>query len=117
MVDGVATRSTDHRLVVDAHLDDVRSGQLLWSAHFDRPDSQSQALQEQVAAKIAGVAHCALDAKGPSGGQADGGLLGIYLKACDLMHTSGGDVRRAICCARSSSSSPASPPPGRRWRP
>lgn len=83
-VDGVTTRSADHRLMVDAHLDDVRDGQVLWSAHFDRPDKESQAMQEQVADKIADVAQCALNLHGFNGGSADDETARLYLKVCDL---------------------------------
>lgn len=84
-LDGLVERAAG-RLVVNVHMDDLRVHNLVWSARFDRPDTAAQAMQEQVAAKIADVAHCALDANGLSGGRFDTDAIGLYLKACDLAH-------------------------------
>ena len=73
-------------LRLNVHLDDLRQRAVLWSATFTRPASQAQAMQEEVAIKIADVLHCALDRSNFPNGQSDNETLGIYLRACDLMH-------------------------------
>ncbi|HEY2482109.1 MAG TPA: winged helix-turn-helix domain-containing protein, partial [Caulobacteraceae bacterium] len=83
-IDGLVARTADHHLVLNVHMDDLPVHALLWSAKFDRPEAQSQTMQEQVAAKIAGVAQCALDVNGFNGGRTDDATVGLYLKACDL---------------------------------
>ncbi|HLZ83392.1 MAG TPA: winged helix-turn-helix domain-containing protein, partial [Caulobacteraceae bacterium] len=83
-IDGLVVRTGDHQLVLNVRLDDLPVHGLLWSAKFDRPETQAQTMQEQVAAKIAGVAQCALDVNGFNGGRTDDETVGLYLKACDL---------------------------------
>ena len=91
-LDGLAQRSGG-RLTLDVHLDDLQRRSVLWSARFDRPDTEAQAMQEQVAAKIAVVAHCALDAKGAAGAQLGEQSAGLYLEACDLGQVSGHETQ------------------------
>jgi tetratricopeptide (TPR) repeat protein len=68
-----------------AELRDARDHSTLWSTSFTRPASQSQAMQEQVAANLAAVLHCALDTVNqPSAGTIDQQTIKLYLKACDL---------------------------------
>lgn len=72
-------------LHLTAELQDSRDHSLLWSTTFTRPAAQAQAMQEQVAANLAAVLHCALDtSRQPDGEQLDQGTIKLYLKACAL---------------------------------
>ena len=75
----------DSNLHVTAELQDSRDHSLLWSTTFTRPAVQAQAMQEQVAANLAAVLHCALDtSRQPAGEELDQGTIKLYLKACAL---------------------------------
>ena len=75
----------DSNLHVTAELQDSRDHSLLWSTTFTRPAVQAEALQEQDAANLAAVLHCAIDtSRQPEGGQLDQGTIKLYLKACAL---------------------------------
>jgi TolB-like protein len=75
----------DSNLHVTAELQDSRDHSLLWSTTFTRPAAQAPAMQEQVAANLAAVLHCALDtSRQPDGEQLDQGAIKLYLKACAL---------------------------------
>jgi DNA-binding winged helix-turn-helix (wHTH) protein/TolB-like protein len=75
----------DSNLHVTAELQDSRDHSLLWSTAFTRPAAQAPAMQEQVAANLAAVLHCALDtSRQPDGAQLDQGAIKLYLKACAL---------------------------------
>jgi TolB-like protein/Tfp pilus assembly protein PilF len=76
-------------LQVNVHLDDLRHQGPLWSASFNRPVDQAQAMQEEVATKVAGVLHCALHVRDADGDRIDRQTLGLYLRACDVMQDSG----------------------------
>ncbi len=80
-------------LHVTVALDDARRHELLWSADFTRPAAQAQAMQEQVAAKIADVLYCTLDAN-TFGGRIPRRSLSLYLRACDSIETDGSDKVR-----------------------
>lgn len=72
-------------LHLTAELRDGRDDTMLWSTSFTRPSSQLQAMQEQVAANLAAVLHCALDTVNqPTGETIDQQTVKLYLKACDL---------------------------------
>lgn len=72
-------------LHLTAQLEDARDHTVLWSTAFTRPAAQVQAMQEQVAANLARVLHCALDTwRQPDGKQLDQGTIKLYLKACAL---------------------------------
>ena len=79
-------------LAVTVVIDDARRHEVLWSSNFSRPANQAQAMQEQVAAKVANVLHCALDARNFQGGRIDPDTLRLYLHACDVLGS--GDVAR-----------------------
>jgi DNA-binding winged helix-turn-helix (wHTH) protein/TolB-like protein len=69
-------------LHLTAELQDSRDHSLLWSTTFTRPAAQAPAMQEQVAAKLAAVLHCALDtSRQPVGEELDQGTIKLYLKA------------------------------------
>ncbi|HEV2363315.1 MAG TPA: winged helix-turn-helix domain-containing protein [Caulobacteraceae bacterium] len=72
-------------LAVTVSLDDARRHRLLWSADFSRAASEAQDLQEEVAAKVAGILHCALAANKPGPGRLDLEALRLYLRACDAI--------------------------------
>ena len=85
-------------LNVSVAIDDALRRNILWSAEFNRPAAQAQAMQEQIAAKVADVLHCAVDASNFKGGQIDRGALRLYLRACDLVGRSdlgGRDLEQA----------------------
>ena len=71
-------------LHVSVAIDDPRRHDILWSADFTRPAAEAQSLQEQVAAKVADVLHCTVDANN-FGGRIRRESLGLYLRACDSM--------------------------------
>ena len=71
-------------LHVTVSLDDVTRHDVLWSAAFDRPAAEAQAMQEQVAVKVADVLHCTIDANS-YGGDIPRDVIGLYLRACDSM--------------------------------
>ncbi|HEX5237790.1 MAG TPA: winged helix-turn-helix domain-containing protein [Sphingomicrobium sp.] len=75
----------DSNLHLTAELQDSRDHSLLWSTTFTRPAAQAPAMQEQVAANLAAVLHCALDtSRQLDGEQLDQGTIKLYLKACAL---------------------------------
>ena len=76
-------------LKVSVVIDDAQRDEILWSSAFNRPAADAQALQEQVAAKVAYVLKCALRANGAKGRSIAGDSLRLYLRACDLFM--GGD--------------------------
>jgi TolB-like protein len=77
-------------LKVSVVIDDAQRHEILWSSDFSRPAVQAQALQEQVAARVAYVLKCALRADGASGRRISRESLRLYLQACDLFV--GGDA-------------------------
>jgi DNA-binding winged helix-turn-helix (wHTH) protein/tetratricopeptide (TPR) repeat protein len=83
------------RIDLDVELVDARDGQVLWSKGFERAATLSEPLQEQVAAKLADVLHCALDTSKYGGRPIDRSVLKLYLRACDLQRdaTARGEVR------------------------
>ena len=72
------------RLRLDVELVDVHSHQVLWSKGFERAAASVEPLQEQVAAKLADVLHCALDTSKYGGRSIDASTLKLYLRACDV---------------------------------
>jgi len=72
-------------LNVTVTLDDVRRRQVIWSARFTRPAAQAQAMQEQIAVKVAHVLQCALETNDFRGPRIDPDTLPLYLRACDLI--------------------------------
>ena len=73
-------------LGLQVRLNDARRHEVLWAASFRRPASHAQAMQEEAAAKIADVLHCALHTGNFQGGRIDTTTLVLYLRACDIIH-------------------------------
>ena len=71
-------------LHLNAELRDAGDHTVLWSTSFTRPSSDIQAMQEQIAANLAGVLHCALDTAGRPNVETDRPATELYLKACAL---------------------------------
>ena len=72
-------------LHLTAELQDARDHAVLWSTTFTRSANQAQAMQEQVAANLAQVLHCAFDtSRQPGGQELDQDSIKLYLKACAL---------------------------------
>lgn len=69
-------------LHVGVTIDDPRRHQILWSADIIRSAAEAQALQEQVAARVANVLQCTFDARS-YGGRVPRVGLSLYLYACD----------------------------------
>lgn len=74
-------------LHLTAELQDARDHTVLWSTSFTRPSGQMQAMQEQVAANIAAVLHCALDTSRQQSVELDQGAIKLYLQACALQQS------------------------------
>ncbi len=82
---GGRTELTGANLHATAELQDADDQSVVWSASFTRPSAQIEAMQEQVAANVAQVLHCALDtARQPDGEQLNQASIKLYLKACEL---------------------------------
>lgn len=74
-------------LHLTAELQDARDRIVLWSTTFTRPTGQMQAMQEQVAANLAAVLHCALDTSHQREAGLDQGTIKLYLEACALQQS------------------------------
>lgn len=59
---------------------------ILWSNTFTRPAAELDALREQMSAKIADVAGCALGGHHPAPDQLDLETMRLYLAACEQKH-------------------------------
>jgi TolB-like protein/DNA-binding winged helix-turn-helix (wHTH) protein len=88
---GRVQRSGDH-LAVTVALDDAQRHDILWSADFTRAATQAQDLQAEVAARVAEVLRCALDANNFQGGRIDLESLRLYLRACDRIRDATDDA-------------------------
>ena len=89
LVGGEVGRNGD-ALRVHAHIDDAKAGVVLWSADFERPPEQADALQDTVAAKIADLLDLLNKDVTTQGAQLDSQSLAAFLQAEDISRLSMG---------------------------
>jgi DNA-binding SARP family transcriptional activator/tetratricopeptide (TPR) repeat protein len=82
-----AAQSQDGVLHVGLRLLGQKDGPILWSTTLTRPVGEVAALREQMAAKVADVALCALDGRRASLRAFRPQTLQLLLGACDLRHS------------------------------
>lgn len=80
---GRVQRAAGNALAVSVSLDDAQRHLRVWSVDFTRDAAQAQDLQEEVAAKVANVLHCALASDGQKTASLDLESTRLYLSACD----------------------------------
>lgn len=78
-------------ITVEVHLDEPDAHSTLWSARFTGDASKPADLQAQIAARLGAVLNAAGRALRPGNGLSDPTALGLYLHACDLFQTRGGE--------------------------
>ena len=81
-----SARQVEGLLHADVQIVGQRDGTILWSSSFVRPQGELAALREQVAAKLADVAICALGGHNPSLQELGAESMRLYLGACEHKH-------------------------------
>jgi DNA-binding winged helix-turn-helix (wHTH) protein/tetratricopeptide (TPR) repeat protein len=86
---GGLVRADERNVDLDVRAEDARSQAVLWASTVSRPRILQQALQEQVAVKLADVLRCALNERNFQGGRPEEQTLRLLLQACDRWHDPG----------------------------
>jgi DNA-binding winged helix-turn-helix (wHTH) protein/TolB-like protein len=101
-LDGAVSKVGDN-LKVRLYLNDAHDHTTLWSKDFERPAAEADAMQSQVAARAADVAHTALIARAEAGPDVEASVVGDFVEATDEMSNGGGKgdvlMRRVIAKA------------------
>jgi DNA-binding winged helix-turn-helix (wHTH) protein/TolB-like protein len=101
-LDGAVSKVGEN-LKVRLYLNDANDHTTLWSKDFERPAAEADAMQSQVAARAADVAHTALLARAEAGAGVEASVVADYVEATDEMSNGGGKgdvlMRRVIAKA------------------
>jgi TolB-like protein len=81
-LDGAISK-VDDKIRVRLYLNDAREHTTLWSKDFERPAAEADAMQAQIAARAADIAHIALVAYNKGGGALDAPTAADFIEAMD----------------------------------
>jgi adenylate cyclase len=81
-LDGAISK-VDDKIKVRLYLNDAREHTTLWSKDFERPVAEADAMQAQIAARAADIAHTALVAYNKGGGALDAATAADFIEAMD----------------------------------